>query len=967
MAKLGISTGSAPNDGLGDSLLSGAIKINSNFDEIYSALGSGTTITNSIAFASTAGFSTVAGYATSAGISSSATIAGFTTYSAVAGVASATNYANTSGISTVALFAENLTGTPNTTVGIITAARYLGPGGYLTGIVTSILAGANVSVSQTGGRVTINSTAQEAISTQWTTIVSGIVTSSNVGIGTNTTTSLLDVHGGTLTVRGGNGAVSLQDGVRLNMGSGGQSDASIYYDAVDLRIDTSSSIRIGDGNNNVFSAVAGEGSILYYNGDRKLRTLDTGVDILGNLGVSGILTATDIVVSGVHSATSYLGNASGLTGIVTSLVGGANVTLSNSTGEITIDVDSDSVWQSRALGVTTTGKVGIGTTAITAQLTVKGVGDFDGGLNVVSGVATVTPGHIDIPASSNIKIGNTAAGSGSGRNIGVGDQAIFNLSGGQGHNIAIGEFALNATTTGQYNYVFGDRAGQNITSGSYNVILGSHNGNLNDVDIRTSSNNVIISDGLGNVKLWADSSGNVAIGTASASEKLQVEGTVKATAFDGTLQSSQLTGALPALDGSSLLNVTAVGTGVEIQGFGVTVGTASTVNFTDNLDVSFFQGTATVAGASSVSAATTAYALAGTPDITVGSVTANDEIKTTDSGLNQSALLTNSSSVKNDPELTLYSNNANQFQGPRVELLNSSNGTQIVHLNNSVPFGGGQYFAVEKTTSDGTFVQQMAIYSYLNDEWVFKTGSGEVDGLSINNGQVGIGTTTITSTLTVAGDASIDGTVTATTFSGSGASLTNLPSSQLSGALPALDGSALTGVIASGTGIEIKDDNSIVGSAGTINFGTGLDVSPVSAGVVTVTSSGGSLKSRTVVSASTTSIADDAVGFASVTAFKSYAIMKVGLSTEAWIRLYTDSTSRNNDVNRGIGEDPTPGSGVIAEVVTTGISTQQMITPFAMGGNMDDPVSDTLYVSIKNLSGSTQSITANLTILQLEA
>lgn len=965
MAKLGISTGSAPNDGLGDSLLSGAIKINSNFDEIYSALGSGTTITNSIAFASTAGFSTVAGYATSAGISSSATTAGFTTYSALAGVASATSYANVSGISTVALYAQELTGTPDIEVGIITAARYLGPGGYLTGIVTSILAGANVSVSQTGGRVTINSTAQEAISTQWTTIVSGIVTSSNVGIGTNTTTSLLDVHGGTLTVRGGNGAVSLQDGVRLNMGSGGQSDASIYYDAVDLRIDTSSSIRIGDGNNNVFSAVAGEGSILYYNGDRKLRTLDTGVDILGDLGVSGILTATDVVVSGVHSATSYLGNASGLTGIVTSLVGGANVTLSDSTGEITIDVDSDSVWQSRASGVTTTGKVGIGTTAITAQLTVEGGADFSDGINVVSGVATVTPGHIDIPASSNIKVGNSAAGSGSGRNIGVGDQAIFNLSGGQGHNIAIGEFALNSTTTGQYNYVFGDRAGQNITSGSYNVILGSHNGNLNDVDIRTSSNNVIISDGLGNVKLWADSSGNVAIGTPSASEKLQVEGTVKATAFDGTLQSSQLTGALPALDGSNLLNVTAVGTGVEIQGFGVTVGTASTVNFTDNLDVSFFQGTATVAGASSVSAATTAYALAGTPDITVGRLTASSS-NTSEIGSGSRKILFEPDDANNDTNIDIINDNTGGYNGSRLKLLLNSNGTQLVHLNDS-PLTTNQYFAIEKTDGSGTYQQQMALYNYANEEWVFKTGSSNVESLTIKNGQVGIGTTTITSTLTVDGDASIDGTVTATTFSGSGASLTNLPSSQLTGALPALDGSNLTGVIASGTGIEIKDDNSIVGSAGTINFGTGLDVSPVSAGVVTVTSSGGSLQSRTVVSASTTSIADDAVGFASVTAFKSYAIMKVGLSTEAWIRLYTDSTSRDNDVNRGIGEDPTPGSGVIAEVVTTGISTQQMITPFAMGGNMDDPVSDTLYVSIKNLSGSTQSITANLTILQLEA
>ncbi len=44
MAKLGISTGSAPNDGTGDSLLDGAIKVNSNFNEIYTAIGDGTTL-----------------------------------------------------------------------------------------------------------------------------------------------------------------------------------------------------------------------------------------------------------------------------------------------------------------------------------------------------------------------------------------------------------------------------------------------------------------------------------------------------------------------------------------------------------------------------------------------------------------------------------------------------------------------------------------------------------------------------------------------------------------------------------------------------------------------------------------------------------------------------------------------------------------------------------------------------------
>ena len=48
MAFQGISTGSGPNVGDGDTLIAGAIKINSNFSEIYDALGDGTTITSTI-------------------------------------------------------------------------------------------------------------------------------------------------------------------------------------------------------------------------------------------------------------------------------------------------------------------------------------------------------------------------------------------------------------------------------------------------------------------------------------------------------------------------------------------------------------------------------------------------------------------------------------------------------------------------------------------------------------------------------------------------------------------------------------------------------------------------------------------------------------------------------------------------------------------------------------------------------
>ena len=48
------------------------------------------------------------------------------------------------------------------------------------------------------------------------------------------------------------------------------------------------------------------------------------------------------------------------------------------------------------------------------------------------------------------------------------------------------------------------------------------------------------------------------------------------------------------------------------------------------------------------------------------------------------------------------------------------------------------------------------------------------------------------------------------------------------------DGSALTGVTAAGYGVSISDDMSPIGVAATVNFGQYLDVSPISAGIVTV-------------------------------------------------------------------------------------------------------------------------------------
>ena len=90
---------------------------------------------------------------------------------------------------------------------------------------------------------------------------------------------------------------------------------------------------------------------------------------------------------------------------------------------------------------------------------------------------------------------------------------------------------------------------------------------------------------------------------------------------------------------------------------------------------------------------------------------------------------------------------------------------------------------------------------------------------------------------------SSNGTLSATKFSGNATGLTGDASVNTSGVVTASafvgDGSGLTSVIGSGSGVIVQDSGSAVGTAGTINFSTNLSVTPVSAGVVTVTASGG--------------------------------------------------------------------------------------------------------------------------------
>jgi hypothetical protein len=87
-----------------------------------------------------------------------------------------------------------------------------------------------------------------------------------------------------------------------------------------------------------------------------------------------------------------------------------------------------------------------------------------------------------------------------------------------GYNSAFGARSMASNTTGTNNSVFGEESGYGITTGTFNTfigwasgyamttgskntILGGYNGNQGNLDIRTASNYIVLSDGDGNPRM----------------------------------------------------------------------------------------------------------------------------------------------------------------------------------------------------------------------------------------------------------------------------------------------------------------------------------------------------------------------------------------------------------------------------------------------------------------------------------
>jgi hypothetical protein len=238
------------------------------------------------------------------------------------------------------------------------------------------------------------------------------------------------------------------------------------------------------------------------------------------------------VVSGVSSFNTRTGAVTLTSGDVTGALGytpiSTNIYTDNGTltGDRTITMGAFTLSFEKDIFVNNN-RVGRGNgndfrTVVLGQL--AGSSTTTGNQNVFVGFSA---GNLATTANSNVLLGAFAGriiDTGSGNTI-VGHVSGYSLTSGT-FNTFIGRQSGFGITTGIHNTIISTISSGSIgiTTGSYNTVIGSQVSGLT----ATLSNNIILADGQGNIRIRAWDTGNVGIGTTTdAGYKLDVNGTAR--------------------------------------------------------------------------------------------------------------------------------------------------------------------------------------------------------------------------------------------------------------------------------------------------------------------------------------------------------------------------------------------------------------------------------------------------------
>jgi len=304
-----------------------------------------------------------------------------------------------------------------------------------------------------------------------------IILNGTTGITTPDVDSTADISVNGLTVGRGAGAISSNTALgsgALNANTTGTSNTASGSGALQNNTTGSTNTANGvnalrnntTGNNNTasgFEALQNNttGSNNVASGYQALRANTTGSYNTAN-GNSALFSNTTGDFNTASGVQALYYNTTG----INNTASGRDVLLSNTTGSYNTASGQD------ALRLNTTG----------TSNTASGQGALQANTTASEGVAV---GYKALEAVTT-GVNNTAIGANSGRAVTTSDRSTF-----------VGNLAGQATT-GRANSFFGCDSGYLITSGAENTIIGRYSGNQNGLDIRTSSNNIVLSDGDGN-------------------------------------------------------------------------------------------------------------------------------------------------------------------------------------------------------------------------------------------------------------------------------------------------------------------------------------------------------------------------------------------------------------------------------------------------------------------------------------
>jgi hypothetical protein len=544
----------------------------------------------------------------------------------------------------------------------------------------------------------------------------------------------------------------------------------------------------------------------------------TGLTVSGNITAQSNVTVTSNITAGNINSVSGILSVTGNANVGNIGATNANITSMTATGNVFL--------------ATSSGNVGIGTTSPLTTLHVGAVGGGAGGglngdvtlsagTNMVYTVAT-SGAALTWNANTNGGNANTIMARLQPRHDTSGNYCLDVFCGTWNNNNSAGTAIATFQSTGRVGIGNTSPAHTLSVTGTMNV---SGNANVGNVGAGAG---VFTGAITGSTTLNVTGNANVgnvgaAAGVFTGNVSARRIGNVGGVAF--TLPSTDgSSGQVLSTDGAGILSWTTNGTGGGGSGNSISNGTSSVAISTTNGNV-----TTSVAGTSNV-------VVVSSSGITVsGTVSTNNDM--------------------------FFTKGSSPFIGPSnaQDLRIGTNSTEYIRITSSGNFGvgtgspGGRLGVLHNAASvpygiamdsyDGaTFKNSMIFgwntassFSYMGNFQNFPLAllTNGASRLYIDSGgNVGIGTTSPSTALTVTG------TVTATTFSGSGASLTSLPAGNLTGTIPS--GVLGTGIITS----TMIADGTIVNAD--ISASAAIAVSKLAASTISGITLGGNLNTLTL-------------------------------------------------------------------------------------------------------------------------